>query len=64
MNAIDLPAPEPLEVERVFARLETTRLKRHRDMLLAALPDDTNPRALEAHLSGIKRLLADAVTGR
>ena len=44
MNAIDLPAPEPLEVERVFARLETTGLKRHRDMLLAARSPTTRIR--------------------
>src|ERR1700749_1001132 len=44
MNAVNLLHSPHRRVEDVLARLETTVMKRHREMLVAALADDLTPR--------------------
>ena len=64
MNAVDLLESKHREVEKVLSRLETTTMKRHREMLRAVLADeDMSSTMLEEHLGGIKRLFADLVIG-
>ena len=65
MNAVDLLESRHREVEKLLSRLDTTTMKRHREMLMAAFADERmSLKGLEEHLAGIKRLFADLVVGR
>jgi hemerythrin superfamily protein len=46
MNAVDLLASQHRQIERLLSRLETTTMKRHKEMLLAALAEDLSTHAL------------------
>ena len=46
MNAVDLLASQHRQIEKLLARLETTTMKRHKEMLLAALADDLSTHVL------------------
>ena len=46
MNAVNLLGAQHREVEKLLSRLDTTTMKRHREMLMAALADDLGMHAL------------------
>ncbi len=46
MNAVDLLESQHREIEKLLSRFETTTMKRHREMLMAALTADLETHAL------------------
>ena len=46
MNAVDLLASQHRQMEKILSRLETTTMRRHKEMLLAALADDLSTHVL------------------